>query len=209
MISAVRLAGFLAVVVGVAIGFADEKPKASTDRTAGTISSREAAQTALTELNGLIGTWRGVGQPVRNSNKGSWTESAEWVWDLKSEQVSIRLSVKDGKLLRSGLLTWDADKKEYQFQATLPDQSQRTYRGALASKKLTLETVPGETGEIQQLVVTPLNEKRTLLMFQAKGKGQQQFNRVARGGHRREKPADESFELQARGQGAGTGGAAR
>ena len=53
-------------------------------------ASREASQEALAEFNSLVGGWRGVGQPQRNSNKGSWTESAEWVWEIKKEHVGIR-----------------------------------------------------------------------------------------------------------------------
>ncbi|MGE5191690.1 MAG: hypothetical protein ACM3U2_04255, partial [Deltaproteobacteria bacterium] len=41
----------------------------------GAQENRAAIQEALAELNPLVGGWRGVGQPVRNSNKGSWSES--------------------------------------------------------------------------------------------------------------------------------------
>ena len=44
-------------------------------------SPNVAAQKAgLSEFNGLVGGWRGVGQPRRGSNVGAWTETSEWVW---------------------------------------------------------------------------------------------------------------------------------
>jgi YHS domain-containing protein len=148
-------------------------------------AAREAAQTALAEFNGLIGEWRGVGQPVRNSNKGSWTETAAWVWDLKGEQVAIRLDVKQGKQLQSGRLLWDAERQEYELEAVTSDQKQRTYRGKLVGNKLTLETSADDAGETYQIVLTQLNDKRSLLLFQSKGARQQQFNRIAEVGYTR------------------------
>jgi hypothetical protein len=83
--------------------------------------TRAAMQEALAELNPLVGGWRGVGQPVRNSNKGSWSESAEWVWEIKKEHVGIRYMVKDGKHLVSALVTWDPQMNDFILTATLPD----------------------------------------------------------------------------------------
>lgn len=149
-------------------------------------ASRAAIQEALAEFNPLIGGWRGVGQPVRNSNKGSWSETAEWIWELKKDHVGIRYAVKDGKHLHSALLTWDAKDEEFELLATLPDRSERKYRGTLTGNKLTLQSAPDDAGEVHQIVVTQLNEKRTLVLFQTRAKGQQQFNRVAEVGYTRE-----------------------
>ncbi len=149
-------------------------------------ASRAAIQEALAEFNPLVGGWRGVGQPVRNSNKGSWSETAEWIWELKKDHVGIRYAVKDGKHLQSALLTWDPQKKEFELTATLPDRSERTYRGTHAGTKLTLQSASDDAGDVHQIVITQLNEKRTLVLFQARAKGQQQFTRVAEVGYTRE-----------------------
>ena len=159
---------------------ASEKPAAEAPAT------REALQEALADFNPLIGGWRGIGQPVRNSNKGSWSETAEWVWELKKDHAAIRYAVKEGKLLRSGLLTWDPPGEEFELVATLPDDSERKYRGKLAGNKLTLQTAVDPARATHQIVITQLNEKRTLVLYQTKAKGQPQFNRVAEVGYTRE-----------------------
>ena len=82
---------------------ADDKSKASESKPDPSADqSRAASQEALGELNTLIGGWRGTGQPVRSSTKGSWTETAEWVWEIKKDHVSgIHYRVTGGKLLAS------------------------------------------------------------------------------------------------------------
>ena len=151
-----------------------------------TSESRAAIQEALSEFNSLVGGWRGVGQPNRSSNKGSWIESAEWVWEIKKEHVGLRYAVKDGKQLATGLLTWDPKSREFVLEATLPDKSQRTYTGTLSGTKLTLQSPADADGSVHQIVVTLKDEKRTLVLFQTRPKDQQQFARVAEVGYTRE-----------------------
>ncbi|MBS0263047.1 MAG: hypothetical protein JSS02_13975 [Planctomycetes bacterium] len=164
---------------------AEDEP-ASRPGASGASAKRTALQEALADFNPLIGEWRGIGQPVRNSNKDSWKESAAWVWELKSDQAALKYTVSEGKLLRSALLTWDPTAREFELQATLPDESTRKYRGKLSGNKLTVQTVPDDQGREHQIVITQLNEKRTLVLFQTKGQGQTQFNRVAEVGYTRE-----------------------
>jgi YHS domain-containing protein len=173
---------FSAVCVALA---EDDKPE--TEKSGAESSAkREPLREALAQFNPLIGGWRGIGQPLRNSNKDAWKESGEWVWELKKDDAAIRYVVKDGKLLRTGLLTWDPQVKEFVFNATLPDESERNYRGKLSGNKLTLQTAADDAGNEHQIMITLLNEKRTLVLFQTKGKAQQQFNRVAEVGYTRE-----------------------
>ena len=160
---------------------ADQPAAAQTDKEA-----RAAMQEALAEFNPLVGGWRGVGQPVRNSNKGSWSETAEWVWEINKDHVGIRYSVKDGKLLTTALLTWDPEHKRFVLKATLPDKSERVYTGTASDKKLTLESELDRDGAVHQLVVTRLREIRTLVLFQVRQKEQRQFTRVAEVGYTRE-----------------------
>lgn len=149
-------------------------------------AQREAVKEALAELNGLIGDWRGTGQVKRGSNVGAWIENAGWVWDLKQGQAAIDWEVKSGKHLTSAEITYDAGKKQYVLQATLPDKSQRTYAGELKENKLTFVSEPDEDGLVHQVAITLLNQKRTLVLFQVKKVEQEQFARVAEVGYTRE-----------------------
>jgi len=147
---------------------------------------RAAIQEALAEFNPLVGAWRGVGQPKRNSNKDSWKESAEWVWEIKKDRLGIRYTVKDGKHMQSALLTYDPDEEKFVLEATLPDKSRRTYNGTAMGVRLTLLSPADEEGNVHQIVLTRLTEKRTLVLFQVRKKDQPQFARVGEVGYTRE-----------------------
>lgn len=153
------------------------------------ISPEEArAETlaALEEFNDLVGGWRGVGQPVRNSNKGSWIEAAEWVWELKKDRVGLRYVVKGGKLLEGGILGFDPATRTYRFEASLADNSLRVYSGQLKNHKLSLESPADDQGRVHQIVITRLNDKRTVVLLQSRLETQGQFARVAEVGYTRE-----------------------
>ena len=154
--------------------------------TKATSESRVKSQQALEEFNSLIGGWRGVGQVARNSTKGSWSETAEWIWEIKKQSVGLRYQVKDGKNLSTGLLTYDPEKKIYAFAATLPDKSVRHYEGKLEKNKLTLESAKDAEGNVHQIMVTLLNDKRTLVLYQSRKAEQDRFTRVAEVGYTRE-----------------------
>lgn len=148
---------------------------------------RVAAKRSLEEFNDLIGGWRGVGQPQRSSTKGAWTETAEWVWELSKDTVGIRWNVKGGKQLTSALLSYSPDKKRYELTAKSPTGDERRYAGKMEEhSRLTLESEPDQDGAVHQVVITRLNEKRTLVLFQSRKKQQVQFARVAEIGYTRD-----------------------
>ncbi len=157
------------------------------------------AKAALGEFNSLIGEWRGIGQPKRNSADGAWSEKAEWIWDFHKEDkehkehkahdheaVAIKYDVKSGKFLTSATITWDAKAGVYHLTATLPDKSTREYSGKSADGRIILESQPDDAGETHRLTITRLNEKRTLVLFETRRKGSTMFARVAEVGYTRE-----------------------
>lgn len=149
-------------------------------------SPNVAAQKAgLSEFNGLVGGWRGVGQPRRGSNAGAWTETSEWVWHFHESDVALDYIVKDGKILTNARLSYSPVDKRYTLVANLPDKSQRTYTGKLDGKRLVLESDPqGE--EIHRITVNSLSDIRTLVLFEKRTAKQEQFSRVAEVGYTRE-----------------------
>ncbi len=164
---------FLAITP-IAPGWADEPDPA------GSSDGREQ----LARLNPLIGGWRGVGQPLRGSSKGAWSETAEWVWNLKGKQPAIEYVVAEGKLLKKAVLTWKADDRCYQLTATMADGSERIYVGNWNKERLELlANVDGKPR--YQVVVTPLNEKRTLVLFGEKSAGSDDYRRIAEVGYTR------------------------
>lgn len=71
-----------------------------------------ADQTAiegLKPLAGLVGQWRGVGQPQRGSNRGAWTESTSIAWRFRDSQTSLDLICEAGQLFNQIQFTWKAN----------------------------------------------------------------------------------------------------
>lgn len=149
--------------------------------------AKSAAIDALREYNGLIGGWRGVGQPKRASQQGAWQEKAAAVWELKAKSTGIRLNIETGKQWKSALLGYDEKTKQFTLKATLPDDSTREYQGQLDEKRLVLESTADEkTKEIHRLTLTVLNENRMTLLFEKRPEQQSFYTRVAEVGYQRE-----------------------
>jgi YHS domain-containing protein len=151
-----------------------------------TPETRQSAKEALAEFNPLIGGWRGVGQPRRNSSVGAWTETAEWVWEFKDDSVGIRYEVKDGNLLETALLTWDPQTEVFRLHARFTDEVEREYQGRLDDRRLVLESEPDDEQLVHRITITQLNEKRTLVLHERRRAAQSFYSRVAEVGYTRE-----------------------
>lgn len=157
----------------------------SGDNTKSAGGDRAVEKQALEKLNAFIGGWRGVGQPRRNSRRGAWIESAEWVWDFKGKRPAIRYVVSKGKLLQSARVTFDPKTKQFVVEATRSDKSKVSYRGTMKDDKLVVTSQPGKDGYAHRFTVTRLNEKRTIVLFERREKKAGQFFRVAGVGYTR------------------------
>ncbi len=84
----------------------------------------------LAKIQGLVGTWRGVGQPQRNSTKGSWIETADWAWKFAESGPSLAAMLDEGKYFSAAELR--AAEKEGEFLLTarsVKGDAEITYRG--------------------------------------------------------------------------------
>lgn len=140
---------------------------------------------ALRDFNGLIGSWRGVGQVKRNSQQGAWQETAELVWELKPKSTGIRINVSEGKEWKTALLAYDEANKTFTLTATLPDDTSRKYQGKLTDKRLVLEGADDKK-EVHRLTLTTLNENRMLILFEKRPEQQSFFTRVGEVGYQRQ-----------------------
>jgi len=161
------------------LAWSEDQPTGSPTET------RQTQRAALEPFQSLVGGWRGVGQPKRGSNVGAWSETAEWVWDLKGTEGPV-LCVKfaEGKQLQSARLGFDPDKKEYVLEGKLANDEVRRLTGVRTGNRLVLES-RAEDQTVHQVTLTLLNEKRTLLLYQSRPPRATQFTRVAEVGYTR------------------------
>jgi YHS domain-containing protein len=178
------LAPFICVAAMALFGRMDDKPNSNPDASNAVL--RRASQRALEPLNEWVGGWRGVGQPKRGSNKGAWTEEAEWAWKIDRDRAGLQFEIKEGKQLESGLLTFDASEKKYRFVAKLPGGESRTYIGGRGEDGKVILTSDAAEGEDQhRLTFQMRHEDRMLLLLEARSAGQATFARVAEIGYTR------------------------
>ncbi len=87
---------------------------------------------ALTQLQGFVGDWRGVGQVRRGSTQGAWRETCGWAWKFTDEQSALTFKIDDAKFLRDGALQWNATGQRYELTARGTKEGQSvTYAGQL------------------------------------------------------------------------------
>jgi hypothetical protein len=145
----------------------------------------QTSKEALQSLNGLIGEWRGVGQPRRQSNKGAWTEQAGWVWDLAGDEPAIVQQVTDGKLLKQVRIQFDPAAAEYVIATTSPADDRVVYRGRWEKGQL-VAVAPGDAQQpTQRITITPHSDIRMLELLEATEPGKSVYFRVAEIGYTR------------------------
>ena len=148
-------------------------------------SPRQQAQAALARLNVVIGDWRGVGQPRRNSNQGAWTETSGWVWDLQGDQPALVQTVADGKLLQSMRLEYDVAEQQYVLEFTPQEGAKSTYRGGWDDGELVLVSSGDAQTPSRRLTLTPRSDIRLVVLHEATEPGKELFFRVAEVGYTR------------------------
>ena len=140
---------------------------------------------ALAKFNSLIGGWRGIGQPKRNSNRGAWSEKARWEWDFRDNAVALRYIVDKGKLIRNARLTFNPDTQQYALSIAYTDETERRFFGTKDGRNLVLQSQPHD-GSIHRATVTLLNKKRTLILLERRRENQSFYSRIAQIGYTRE-----------------------
>lgn len=184
----VRSLGIVLAGVVVWCSVRASEPSSTTSSKAGKHASTKEA---LTQFQDLVGGWIGTGQPKRGSAAGAWREKADWRWRFASEQAALECVVEEGKLMKSGLLSFDPDKKKFRLKAveltdTKDETVERDYVGELVDKKLVMESDGTESTDGRRITITRLNEKRTLVLFERKAPSQNFYSRIAEVGYTRE-----------------------
>jgi len=104
----------------------------------------EPSKDALKALNEFVGQWKGNGETKSGKSK-LWKESAEWSWDLKGADPSLKIKFTGGKQFSEGTLKYLPDKKKYQLTATTADKKEQVYTGEIKAKKLVLTHEEADT----------------------------------------------------------------
>jgi hypothetical protein len=133
-----------------------------------------SAKAALQALNDFIGEWKGSGGPPRATpaSKDIWTETLNWSWRFKGDDVWLLLDIKDGKYYKGGELRYLPDKKVYELTLTDKAGKKQAFAGELKDDVLTLEHVDADKKETQQIKMNTAAEGiRLIYRFAHKPEG--------------------------------------
>ncbi len=134
-------------------------------------TKRQDDQAALRIYGGLVGLWKGTGQPQRGIAKGSWVEMGDWTWKLTADSAALELVVDKGKLVKSVTLRPEKEKANFALEVVLADGSSVSMKGkAVANDALRFLTDMPKKGEgIRRITLTPLHDTRFLMLLEGQG----------------------------------------
>lgn len=139
-----RLAG-LGLLLALCVGVWQVRAADSDDK--------EKSKEALQALQDFVGGWKGNGGPDKlkpGPRDPIWSETLSWSWRFKGEPALV-MTIKGGKVLKSGELRYLTDKKVYQLTATTTEGKKTVFLGKLKSDILTLERVDPATKKTEQV----------------------------------------------------------
>lgn len=150
-------------------------------------ASRSDQIRRLEPLSVLVGSWRGVGQPTRGSNAGSWSEKTAAAWDFKAGKVQLVLTADGGKQFHQ--LRFAPLKEDGQIQLTVRDADE-TERTLICPKtaengSLVFES-PAESLPALRCTVRPISQIRVTVLFEQRTTPNGSFRRIAEVGYTRE-----------------------
>ena len=131
-----------------------------------------------------MGSGGGVGQVRRGSSRGAWQEQAEWRYDFSEKSPAIVLDVSDGKHVKS---LWIRERGDAGVVAELIGANGDAMPLTVAvDGKTTVFSAEKGVESPFRLTLTNLNEKRSLLLIEAKSRTGTVFRRLGEVGYTRE-----------------------
>ncbi len=151
-------------------------------------SPRLRKQEALSRLQELVGTWRGVGQPRRGSSRDSWIETAHWQWSFDDGTPALEFESKKGRFYRHGRITVLDQDRMFQFEATRADGDHvDRFHGVLdEDDQLTLAAMNDRAGSVARITIrTVADGDRLLMLLERRTKPPGRYSRIAEIGYTR------------------------
>ncbi len=143
-------------------------------------------QEQLAKLQTLVGSWRGVAQPIRGSAKDSWIENADWAWDFSQPVPALVANLPQGKYFRRLRLT-AGENGEFTLVGTgTSNAAEAIYTGRLDDQKQLVLTGQPPDGLPRRLTFRFVaSGDRLLLLMEKSGATADAFLRLAEVGYTR------------------------
>jgi YHS domain-containing protein len=112
---------------------------------------------AMKRVQFLVGDWKATWTP---EGKEGWEEIQSWEYKIDKEEYALQYTVKDGKLHKSGVLSYDLKKKAYHLDLVHLNDKKSAFEGKLAGKDLVLDPVGDEKGPQEKISYNFLRDNR-------------------------------------------------
>jgi hypothetical protein len=145
------------------------------------VPAKKSTREALRAFNDLIGSWRGTGTPEgtrEEKQRGFWTETMTWEWQLQGDDAWLKVALDKGKYLVGGELRYLPDKDLFQLSARTTAKETVTFTGPYKDHVLTLERGDEARQETQRLVFTLLHANGFLYRYEVKAGDRPLFTRL-------------------------------
>ena len=143
---------------------------------------------SLSQLQVLIGSWRGVGQPRRGSSRDSWIEGSTWQWSFSDGKPALEFAATKGRFYRQGRITALTEEGQFQLDVTRADNEHvERFRGSLDKEnQLILSATDGLTGPVARISIrTVADGDRLLMLLERRTKPKGRYSRIAEIGYTR------------------------
>jgi len=130
---------------------------------------------AMKPVQLLVGEWR-IEVSSDDPKQEAWSETQSWEFKIDKEEYGLQFDVKDGKKLKSGVLSYDLKRKVYRLDLVRPDDKKAAFEGKLSAKELVLEEVVEAKAAAEKITFNLLRDNRVLLNWERKEAGKNNWS---------------------------------
>lgn len=125
---------------------------------------------AMKSVQLLVGEWR-IEVSSEDPKVEAWSESQNWEFKIEKDVYGLQFEVKDGKQLKSGVLSYDLKRKLYRLDVVRVDDRKSVFEGKLSGKELALEEVVEAKAAAERVTFNLLRDNRVLINWERKEAG--------------------------------------
>lgn len=143
---------------------------------------------ALAPLQVYVGGWRGVGQLRRGSNRGAWSEAADWAWKFDGGRASLVFETPKGKYYASGRLLPGDKPGEFRLRARRAGGEQEDrFTGRMDPRRqlVLVAEAPAEDQPNRISIRTVAGGDRLIVLYEKRLAGADRYARLAEVGYTR------------------------
>ena len=130
---------------------------------------------AMKAVQLLVGEWR-IEVSSEDPKQEAWSETQSWEFKIDKEEYGLQFESKDGKKLKSGVLSYDLKRKLYRLDVVRPDDKKAAFEGKLAGRELMLEQVAEAKAEAEKVTFNLLRDNRVLINWERRDAGKSNWS---------------------------------